>query len=153
MGLGIFFIERWWAVPNEENLKAGKATQFKSGEEAARNGKKGGEASGVARRRKKALRDSLQLILDLDITDKRKRTKLKRMGVSEADMDNQMVVALAVFQEAAKGNMRAVSRIVDIVGTGQDGQTEDLDDGLMDALKAAAQSAWGDGEEGDQPDG
>lgn len=140
-------------MPNEENLKAGKATQFKSGEEAARNGKKGGEASGVARRRKKALRDSLQLILDLDITDKRKRAKLKKMGVSEDDMDNQMVVALAVFQEAAKGNMRAVSRIVDIVGTGQDGQNEDLDDGFADALREATQSVWCDGEEGDRPDG
>ena len=38
-------------MANEQNLKNGAKTQFKSGEEAAKNGAKGGKASGKARRR------------------------------------------------------------------------------------------------------
>lgn len=51
---------------NDENLRNGKATQFRSGEEAARNGEKGGVASGKTRREKKAVR---QVILDVLYAD------------------------------------------------------------------------------------
>ena len=39
-------------MANDENLKNGIATQFRSGEEAVRNGRKGGIASGESRRLK-----------------------------------------------------------------------------------------------------
>lgn len=51
---------------NEQNLIHGEATQFRSGEEAARNGQVGGIASGVARRKKKALRELLREELEKD---------------------------------------------------------------------------------------
>lgn len=45
-------------MANEENLKKGKATQFRSGEEAARiNGQKGGKASGESRNLKARLKE------------------------------------------------------------------------------------------------
>ena len=50
-------------MANEENLKKGKATQFQSGEEAARNGQKGGVASGASRRRRKAMRQTVNTLL------------------------------------------------------------------------------------------
>lgn len=49
---------------NNDNLKRGKATQFKSGDEAARNGKKGGIASGEARRERATIADVLRRLLD-----------------------------------------------------------------------------------------
>lgn len=51
----------------DENLKKGKATQFKSGEEAAKNGRKGGIASGKARREKADLKRQLQIWLESDV--------------------------------------------------------------------------------------
>lgn len=42
---------------NNQNLKKGKATQFKSGEQAARNGRKGGLQLGENNRKRKLLRD------------------------------------------------------------------------------------------------
>ena len=45
---------------NNENLKKGKDTQFRSGEEAARNGKKGGKASGVSRSFRSATKKRLK---------------------------------------------------------------------------------------------
>lgn len=51
-------------MANEHNLKNGAATQFKSGEEAAKSGAKGGKASGKARKRKADLRRMAQEVLD-----------------------------------------------------------------------------------------
>ncbi len=51
-----------------ENLKKGKATRFKSGEEAVRAGKKGGIASGKARREKADLRKQIQLFFESEAT-------------------------------------------------------------------------------------
>lgn len=51
-------------------MNIGKDTQFKSGDEAAENGRKGGKASGAARRRKADLRRMAQDILDGTYTDK-----------------------------------------------------------------------------------
>ena len=50
---------------NNENLKKGEATQFRSGEEAARNGRNGGRASGEARLRRKLLRESIMEAADM----------------------------------------------------------------------------------------
>ena len=44
---------------NEENLKKGEATRFRSGEEAVRNGRKGGKNSGVSRSFKSALKKKI----------------------------------------------------------------------------------------------
>ena len=52
----------------EDNFKGkGKATQFKSGQEAVNAGKKGGIASGKARREKADLKRQLQIWLESDV--------------------------------------------------------------------------------------
>ena len=48
-------------MANAENLKKGKATQFKSGKDAVENGRKAGVASGASRRRKRAMRQACHL--------------------------------------------------------------------------------------------
>ena len=48
-------------MANNKNLEKGKATQFKSGEQAAKAGRKGGIASGEAKRKNKSLRDAAQV--------------------------------------------------------------------------------------------
>ena len=71
-------------MPNEQNLEKGIATQFKSGEEAAENGRKGGIASGEAKRRRKTLKEELLLMLE--------------------DPEVQQSVAAALIREATEGN-------------------------------------------------
>lgn len=51
---------------NDENLRNGKATQFQTGEKQARTARKGGIASGVAKRKRKAVR---QAVLDALYSD------------------------------------------------------------------------------------
>ena len=49
---------------NNENLLKGKATQFKSGEEAARNGQKGGLQLGMNNKKRKAFKEYIESELD-----------------------------------------------------------------------------------------
>ena len=62
---------------NDENLKKGKATQFKSGEEAVKNGRKGGQKSGESRRRKREIKATLQAIMDETFVDKNSGRELQ----------------------------------------------------------------------------
>lgn len=83
-------------MANEENLKKGKATQFSSGEEAARNGKKGGEASAKARAERKTLKEELLLLL--------------------SEGDTQKKVSAALIKKAKSGNVKAFEVIRDTIG-------------------------------------
>lgn len=61
---------------NDSNLKNQEATQFRSGEEAAENGKKGGIASGEARRARKTVQEALRALMDEKMPDSTGDTRL-----------------------------------------------------------------------------
>ena len=82
-----------------------EATQFRSGEEAVENGRKGGIASGQARRNKKILRDCLEMLLEKEITDKSGNT-----------MTGAEAMAVKVFQQALKGDLKAFEIVRDTAG-------------------------------------
>jgi hypothetical protein len=72
-------------MANEKNLKKGKDTRFRSGEEAAKNGKKGGIASGEARREKRLIKDRI----------------LERMGESDWDAMIDGLIGRAIESDKA----------------------------------------------------
>ena len=75
----------------------------------------GGKASGAARRRKKSLKQKMQLLLSLPAADN-DQTELANMGVNPEDIDNEMVLVKALFLAAAEGDTRAFDRIQDVLG-------------------------------------
>lgn len=75
----------------------------------------GGKASGKARRRKKSMKQKMQLLLSLPAADN-DQTELAAMGVDQEDMDNEMVLVKALFLAAAAGNTQAFDRIQDVLG-------------------------------------
>lgn len=105
-------------MPNEENLKNGEPFRFRSGEEAAKAGQKGGIASGEARRRKKAMRDTAKMLLDMQVPKAAKelKQKLAVMGISEEDFTYQTAVMVGVINQAMKGNTKAAAFLRDTVG-------------------------------------
>lgn len=105
-------------MPNEENLKNGEPYRFRSGEEAAKAGQKGGIASGEARRRKKAMRDTAKMLLDMQVPKAAKelKQKLAVMGISEEDFTYQTAVMVGVINQAMKGNTKAAAFLRDTVG-------------------------------------
>jgi len=90
-------------MANEQNLIPFTSDQNR--EEAKKNGRKGGIASGEARRRRKAMREVFDEILsrEYDAEDGGKVTAVEVMGMK-------------VFQKAMDGDLRAVEFIRDTVG-------------------------------------
>ena len=73
-------------MPRKNNLKNAEATQFRSGDNAAENGRKGGIASGQARARKSACKNIARAIADAPISDKLKGA-IEKNGLQIDDED------------------------------------------------------------------
>ena len=77
--------------------------------------KKGGKASGKSRRLKRDLRRKIDLILSMPCADN-DREVLEAMGILPDNMDNEMILAVSLFQKAKAGDMRAFDKIMQILG-------------------------------------
>ena len=104
-------------MANEENLKKGKKTQFKSGENAARNGRKGGIASGVSKRRKKNLKNRIQEALGCSVQLGEVKDLIRSMGMDSDDATNyDALVARLLVLAIGKGDTQAIKMILDYGG-------------------------------------
>ena len=89
-------------MANNENLRV------PTSEEARENGRKGGIASGIARARKKSLREKAQLLMSLSIQDEKDKEKLKQLGIDEENMDNDMMNLVHMLNIKKKENFNSV---------------------------------------------
>lgn len=105
-------------MANEENLKKGAPYRFRTGEQQVEIARRGGIASGEARRRKKTMKETARMLLDMEIPDAAKELKkrLKVMGISEEDFTYQSAVMVGVLNQAMKGNTKAAAFLRDTVG-------------------------------------
>lgn len=87
-------------MANEKNLKP-----IRSENEAREKGRKGGIASGEARRQKKTLREALQILMDSDLT-----------GEDGEVMSGAEAMAARVFQAALKDDWKAWELVRDTAG-------------------------------------
>ena len=108
-------------VPNEENLKP-----VQNESEARALGKKGGVKSGEARRKKKALRESMEALLVATLKDDELIKKFAKFGFKKG-MTMQEAIAAAMINQAAKGNVKAYVAIKDTVEP-KDGEAEQNDE-------------------------
>ena len=83
--------------------------------EARESGSKGGKASAESRRRKKDMKQKMKALLELPaaVNDKE---QLEALGVDPDDMDNEMVLVMAMFLNAAQGDTKAFDRVMQILG-------------------------------------
>lgn len=88
-------------MANEQNLLKGNEKHTFTPEELS----KGGKASAEARRRKRDLREALEILLEKEFTDKN--------GVSKSGTE---VITAKLFEQAAKGNVKAFETIRATVG-------------------------------------
>lgn len=105
-------------MANEENLKKGAPFRFRTGEQQVETARRGGIASGEARRRKKTMKETAKMLLDMEIPDAAKelKAKLKVMGISEEDFTYQSAVMVGILNQAMKGNTKAAAFLRDTVG-------------------------------------
>lgn len=97
-------------------------------EEAREMGRKGGKASGAARRRKRSLKEAADLYLSLPVEDKRRWNKLARRYLDAEEIDNQMAMIVALWDGAMSGDARSAKVLIDLIGTeGEEQQGETLE--------------------------
>lgn len=99
-------------MANEQNLK-----RFGIEREPREAGKKGGQASGAARRKKREMRTAAKTLLNMAVTGENTIANLEALGLSEEDMTNQMALLVRIFQKAmATGDVRAAEFLRDTAG-------------------------------------
>lgn len=77
---------------------------------------KGGQANKERLAKKKALKEQLQSLLELDIKDKKKTEELRKLGIDPEDMNNQMLMLVTLFKKGALlGDVPAIKQICDII--------------------------------------
>lgn len=76
---------------------------------------KGGKASGETRRRKRDMKQKMKALLELPAASN-DQEQLEALGVDPEDMDNEMVLVMAMFLNAANGDTKAFDRVMQILG-------------------------------------
>lgn len=99
-------------MPNEKNLIPNSE---RTPEERKRIAAAGGRASGVSRRRKKSLKATMRVILDLPVTGAEDWNELANAGIDQDDYNNQTLMLLGLFRAAVNGNVKAVREIRSIL--------------------------------------
>ena len=97
-------MEKTTMAKREDNLKP--FTSEQSRDEAAKNGAKGGIASGEARRKKRDLKLAIQSLLEADVKDKK----------TGETMSGAEALAMAQYRKALKGDTKAFEVLRDTSG-------------------------------------
>lgn len=101
-------------MSNEQNLSIIRTT-----DEARKRGRNGGYASGKARREKRSMRQTAEILLNLPQKGGKATDieKLKKNGdVTDANLTNLDQIVIAQINKARKGDARAAEFIRDLIG-------------------------------------
>ena len=109
-----------------------EATQFRSGEEAVENGRKGGIASGQARREKKTIQKILSDLLDSEIKDSPQFAKLaSKMGVESDKSVKDIFTYICLLNSVKSGNLGDLERLSKLLG---EDDAKEQNNGILDEL-------------------
>lgn len=97
----------------------------------------GGKASGVARRRKRTVKQALELVMSLPVSDPKMKAKLKKMGIDMDDADNQTAVAVGLMARAMNGDPKACALMFEYLEDGNASGNEQAEshNALIDAIR------------------
>ncbi len=84
-------------------------TSDQSREKAVANGKKGGIASGIAKREKKTLRELAEMIGQTKVSDKAILEKLEALGLDKENFTHDMAIMMKQYEIAEKDNQKSTS--------------------------------------------
>lgn len=119
-------------MANENNLKKGEVTQYRSGEEAARNGRKGGKASGRKRREQRTVREILRAVLDGKIKDNQQFAKLaEKLGISDKKSVKEVYTLVCLLNSVKKGDLSDLEKLARLLG---EDNANEVNNGILDEL-------------------
>lgn len=88
----------------------------RTSEELREMTRKGGIKSGEARRRKKTMREALELLMYNTKLSEGLKDRLRAEGIAEEDMNHQMAVTRSLIAKAEAGDVQAYNAICSMIG-------------------------------------
>lgn len=88
----------------------------RTSEELRKMTRKGGIKSGEARRRKKTMREALEMLMYKTELNEQTKQMLKAEGISEEDFNHQMVITRSLIAKAESGDVQAYNAICAMIG-------------------------------------
>lgn len=129
-------------MPNKRPPNA-EATQFRSGEEAVENGRKGGIASGQARREKKTIQKILADYLNNDVQSNKSLKKIAdTAGITGEQSIKELVTAVCILNTLKKGDVDKLSSIMELLG--ESVEKEDTNKNVEETLAVIKECAYAD---------
>lgn len=125
-------------MPREDGYKNLVPNEERTPDELRSITQKGGIASGVARRRKRSMREAADYYLALPETDHRRVNALLRDEVEPEDVNNQMSVVMGMAEAAKRGDARAANVLLKMLG-----EDNPPDDTAADTLERARELLGG----------
>jgi hypothetical protein len=123
-------------LANEKNLKP---FTERTKNEARATGKKGGIASGKARRQKSSIKSILKTWAESPIAVDGLKKQAEQFGLTTDE--GRSLLTLALLKGAMKGNSQYMERVLDMLG--EDTISDDaVDDGFNVAIKGTASDDW-----------
>lgn len=88
----------------------------RTSEELREMTRRGGIASGEARRRKKTMREALEMLMYKCELNEQTKQMLRAEGVGEEEMNHQMVITRSLIAKAESGDVQAYNAICAMIG-------------------------------------
>lgn len=111
-------------MANEENLIPYRFNK-RSANEARENGSKGGKKSGEVRRKRKAMKEQMEMLLTLPVKNQEQYSFISNLGIDKKEIDNQMALIVAMYAKALKGDVQAFNAIREVTQDDKNVSQED----------------------------
>lgn len=111
-------------MANEKNLIPNSKRTPKELREIA---KKGGKKSVEVRRKRKAMKEQMEMLLTLPLKNTKLKKQLQEIGINEKEIDNQMALIVSLYQTALRGgsnSVQAFSYIQELVEKKEEKKTD-----------------------------
>ena len=104
------------ARPHRVSEKSLANLRVPTSEQAREMGRKGGLASQEKYKKQKNIREMMQLLLSLPVSQKNKE-KMEKLGITDTDyQNNKMMVAVGLLQRAITGDPRSIELLCGVAG-------------------------------------
>ena len=117
--------------PNIENLRSADKL---SEEELRKMTSNGGKKSVEARRRKKTMREALEMLMYKTELNEHTKQMLAAEGISEEDFNHQMVITRSLIAKAEAGDVQAYNAICGMIGE-KPAEKMEVSGGMVSSVK------------------
>lgn len=132
-------------MANDENLKKGKNTQFRTGEEQVKIAQKGGKRSGEVRSMNAEMRKRLEQIVKMTLKDG-KADKIQNLADAKgANLTISDALLVKLVTMALAGNIKAINKLMDLLGMDSPAPPEapqEQGNSFVNALNDTASEVW-----------